>query len=305
MKTLKSFMLTLASAFMLVCGLVLFLPQKETVTAETNLVESVENNVQDYVGIEASGDAVSQELIKDDIFLYNGDNTLSVYLKTNGETVNPNGGQIYDYVYYPDEDNLSMFYFYRINGVNLSINGVEQSLEQETYKFNPPSNLTFENLPDVIPENFRINFGNTSDTNTFKITDDSGNLIEGLYTLQVEIDLWQALDGRSDQQESVFDNKTDETLTYSFFVLKENSYIVNQRPVFTQNNFDSTTTISTTVNPNYGNYLYSNYSYAGNKIASLTYDQTKYDVAITKELNSTYQFATLSYIAENWNCGRH
>lgn len=301
MKTLKSFMLTLASAFMLVCGLVLFLPQKETVTAETNLVESVENNVQDYVGIEASGDAVSQELIKDDIFLYNGDNKLSVYLKTNGETVNPNGGQIYDYVYYPDEDNLSMFYFYRINGVNLSINGVEQSLEQETYKFNPPSNLTFENLPDVIPENFNINFGNTSDTNTFKITDDSGNLIEGLYTLQVEIDLWQALDGRSDQQESVFDNKTDETLTYSFFVLKENSYIVNQRPVFTQNNFDSTTTISTTVNPNYGNYLYSNYSYAGNKIASLTYDQTKYDVAITKELNSTYQFATLSYIAENDN----
>ena len=116
--------------------------------------------MQDYVGIEVEkGDAVSESLISDDIFLYDGNNSLSVYLKTNGITVNPNGGQIYDYVYYPDEDNLSMFYFYRINGVNLSINGVEQNLEQETYKFNPPSNLTFENLLDVIPENFNINFG--------------------------------------------------------------------------------------------------------------------------------------------------
>ncbi len=302
MKTLKSFMLVLVSTCFLICGILLFSPKKDdTAHAETNIVDNIDNNVQDYVGIEVEkGDAVSKSLISDDIFLYDGNNSLSVYLKTNGDTVNTSGGQIYDYVYYPDESNLSMFYFYRINGVNLSINGVEQSLEGKS--FSTSSNLSFQNLVDVMPESFEINFGNTADADdTFNILDESGNLIEGLYTLQVEIDLWQALDGRTDQTETSFVNTTDETLTYSFFVLRESSYIVNTRPVFTQNNFDSSTTISTTVNPNYGNYLYSNYSYAGNKIASLTYDQTKYDVVITKELNSTYQSATLSYIAENDN----
>ena len=302
MKTLKSFMLVLVSTCFLICGILLFSPKKDdTAHAETNIVDNIDNDVQDYVGIEVEkGDAVSRSLISDDIFLYDGNNSLSVYLKTNGDTVNTSGGQIYDYVYYPDENNLSMFYFYRINGINLSINGVDQSLEGKI--FSTSSNLSFQNLVDVMPESFEINFGNTADADdTFNILDESGNLIEGLYTLQVEIDLWQALDGRTDQTETSFVNTTDETLTYSFFVLRENSYIVNTRPVFTQNNFDSSTTISTTVNPNYGNYLYSNYSYAGNKIASLTYDQTKYDVVITKELNSTYQSATLSYIAENDN----
>ncbi len=298
----KSFMYLLVSACFLIGGIFIMSTKKDTVTyADTSIVEDVENNVQDYVGIEVeSGDAVSNTLINDDIFLYNGSNSLKIFLKTNGEEVNSGGGQIYDYVYYPDENNLSMFYFYRINGINLSINGVDQSLEGKS--FSTSSNLSFQNLVDVMPESFEINFGNTADADdTFNILDDSGNLIEGLYTLQVEIDLWQALDGRTDQTEERFQNTTDETLTYSFFVLRQNSYIVNNRPVFTQNNFDSSTTISTTINPNYGNYLYSNYSYEGNRIASLTYDQTKYDVTILKELNSSYQTATLSYIAEDDN----
>lgn len=304
MKTnvLKSFIFLLVSACFLISGIFIMSAKKESVTfAETSIVDDIENNVPDYVGIEGTGDAVSTTLVSDDIFLYDGSNSLSVYLKTNGGEVNSGGGEIYDYVYYPDQNNLSMFYFYRINGINLSINGVEQSLQDKT--FTTPSNLTFENLTDVIPEKFEMNFASTSNDNTISLLNESGNLVEGLYTIEVEIDLWQCTAGRSDQSEesSSFNNTADARLVYSFLVLNESSYIVNNRPVYTQNNFDSSATIPTSVNQYYGTYLYSNYSYEGNQIASLTYDQTRYDVTIVKELNSTYQTATLSYIAEDDN----
>ena len=304
MKTnvLKSFIFLLVSACFLISGIFIMSAKKESVVfAETSIVDDIENDIPDYVGIEGTGDAVSTTLVSDDIFLYDGSNSLSVYLKTNGGEVNSGGGEIYDYVYYPDENNLSMFYFYRINGINLSINGVEQSLQDKT--FTTPSNLTFENLTDVIPEKFEMNFASTSNNNTISLLDESGNLVEGLYTIEVEIDLWQCTAGRSDQSEerSSFNNTADSRLVYSFLVLNESSYIVNNRPVYTQNNFDSSATIPTSVNQYYGTYLYSNYSYEGNQIASLTYDQTRYDVTIVKELNSTYQTATISYIAEDDN----
>ena len=97
----KSFMFLLVSACFLISGIFIMSIKKDTVTyADTSIVENVENNVQDYVGIEVEGgDAVSTTLINDDIFLYNGSNSLKIYLKTNGETVNSGGGQIYDYVY--------------------------------------------------------------------------------------------------------------------------------------------------------------------------------------------------------------
>ena len=299
---LKSFIFLLVSACFLISGIFIMSAKKESVVfAETSIVDDIENNVPDYVGIEGTGDAVSTTLVSDDIFLYDGSNSLSVYLKTNGGEVNSGGGEIYDYVYYPDQNNLSMFYFYRINGINLSINGVEQSLQDKI--FTTPSNLTFENLTDVIPEKFEMNFASTSNDNTISLLNESGNLVEGLYTIEVEIDLWQCTAGRSDQSEesSSFNNTADARLVYSFLVLNESSYIVNNRPVYTQNNFDSSATIPTSVNQYYGTYLYSNYSYEGNQIASLTYDQTRYDVTIVKELNSTYQTATLSYIAEDDN----
>lgn len=305
----KSFILMFFSACFLACGILLIAPKREErINAETSLVESVENNVQDYVSIDEylNGSVVSNSPAVNDIFLYNQNNSLKIALKANGGEVNANGGEIYDYVYYPDPNNLSFFYFYRLNNASLSINGETQSFDYNNFVTNAGS-MTFANLTDVVPETFEINFGSGDGENTFNILDDNNQLREGLYTLHIEVDLWWCNGGRSDQNEdrSSFNEMTDE-ITYSFFVLNESSYLsgrnvafVKNRPVFQHENFDSASTIATTVNPDYGNYLYSNYSYAGNKIASLTYDQTRYDVTITKDLNSVTYTTTLSYIAEN------
>ena len=310
MKTLKSFMLVIFSACFLLGGLFLLMPKKERASAETTIVENVENNLPEYVGVSANGDETVTKMIESDIFLFNN-NSLTINFKMNGNSVNEGGGEIYDYVFYPDENNLSHFYFYRVSGtVNLYINGVEQSLAGKEFNTQAISDsglpLTFANLNDVVPESFEINFADTSTLseeeakNTFDIVDETGNLIEGLYTLQVEVNLWECTDGGTTQSEDRFSDST-KPLTYSFFVLKGNSYILNNRPVFSNDNFDSTTTIPTTVSPNFGDYLYSNYSAIDNNIASITYNHTKYDLAITKELNSTYTLATLSYLAENDN----
>src|SRR5699024_3238245 len=98
MKTLKSFMLVIFSACFLLGGLFLLMPKKERASAETTIIENVENNLPEYVGVSANGDETVTKMIENDIFLFNN-NSLTINFKMNGNSVNEGGGEIYDYVF--------------------------------------------------------------------------------------------------------------------------------------------------------------------------------------------------------------
>ena len=307
---IKSIFLTFFSLCFLSVGIMTIGASFKTSTlnAETSVVEDLENNTPEYLGINEyspEGTLDLGSLINDDIFLYyqnssNTSNSLKLSLITNGATVNPDGADVYQYVYYPDENNLSVFYFYQITNTNLFINGVAQPDSLTGKNFVTNSNQFFENESGINLETYEVNFSNNkSDKKTISLVDDDGNLIEGRYTLETQIVLYTCTSGRTDGSEESGSFSSDTvTLRYSFIVLNRNDYIVNSRPVVTASNFDNSVNVPTSVSANYGNYYYSNYSYEGNKIASISYNPNKYDVTITKDLNQDSKTETLSYIAE-------
>ena len=119
---IKSIFLTFFSLCFLSVGIMTIGASFKTSTlnAETSVVEDLENNTPEYLGINEyspEGTLDLGSLINDDIFLYyqnssNTSNSLKLSLITNGATVNPDGADVYQYVYYPDENNLSVFFFF-------------------------------------------------------------------------------------------------------------------------------------------------------------------------------------------------
>ena len=316
---MKSIFLTFFSLCFLCVGVVTLFAKEENniASAETVVVDGLENNIPDYVSIAEfetvdSETALENSLINDNTFLYHTNSTghsnkLTISLKTNGRTVNAGGADIYQYVYYPNSEDLSTFYFYTIESTNLYINGVAQSIPAEK-EFSYNTQQSFENESGAYLETYELNFANTNSSyytdnetelnRTISLTDAEGNLIQGRYTVDITLTLWTCTDGRSDGMEENFYSNTV-NLRYEFLVLDRSEYITNSRPVLTASNFDSSYQVTSAQSDVYGYYYYFNYSYANNKIASVTYDPTKYDVDITKTLNSDVTSMNVSYIQEN------
>ncbi len=309
---MKTLFLTFFSLCFLCVGIItLFTEKEEMVSAETVIVDGLEDNVPDYVSIEevaapeSSDGTNSASLIKDNTFLYyvnasNQSNTLTISLKTNGAAVNQGSSEdIYQYVYYPNAENTSTFYFYTIESTNLYINGISQTIPAEK-EFSHNTNLSFANESGAYLETYQLNFSsnNTTDANTISFLDEEGNLIQGRYTVDITLTLWTCTDGRTDALEENFYSNTV-NVRYEFLVLNRTDYISNLRPIQTASNFDSTFQVTSAQSEAYGYYYYFNYSNEENKIASITYDPTKYDVDITKTLNGNVSTESLSYVAEN------
>ncbi len=316
MKILKSFLLTFFSLGLFCVGAISLSFKGEETYAETISVPSLENELPDYVGVEELlptedsdeplGDAVENSLIDDNIFLVyqNGagnSNGVRFSLKANGAEVNPDSTDQYQYVYYPNPNDLSTFYFYQVTGESLTING--QSANIDSKVFRNVTNSFFNNESGIYLEEYEVNFAinniaQDETSNTINLLDENNNLVEGRYTFSVNIVLWTVTDGTNDGTEDQISSSTH-TITFSFMVLSEDDYILNSNPIFTANNYDSATTdISPTIDLNYGNYYYFNHSASDNQIMSLSYNQDNYDLTITKNLNSQTEQQTIEYVEE-------
>lgn len=245
----------------------------------------------------------TNSLINYDTFLYFNEtgtsNYLTLSLLTNGNTLAP-ANEIYNYVYYPDTNNTSVFYFYNINSINLFINGENQNVAMGNYI--TYSGLTFVGSSSDQLQSFNMTFKPYSSSglqpNEIAITNEQGDVIEGIYTLSITYTLYTCTDGGTAMNETAF---TDEIITtnYSFYVLDRESYIFNNKPNIFYSNFDHTVNISGVSDMNNAYYLYSNYSYknddGADKIPYIEYDYTKFELDITKSIsNSTYTMQ-LSY----------
>lgn len=275
--------------------------QEFITSAETSIVTDLKNNTPDFFSIEElniENEAQAGSLIKDDIFLYNSatNSHIKLSLATNGTSIN--GHDVYQYVYYPDKNNLSTFYFYQITGYNLYINGVEQTLTQNFVTGTGHSFANDQN--NTILQTFEMNFSNAEPTepnNTFKITDENGKLIEGLYTLTLNVVLYTCTDGGTSAVEEKFSSEIT-PITYSFLVLDQSRYSYNSRPIITANDFSESVTIPSSISATYGNYYYYNYSNCNEnspKVSSISYNMKNYDLAISKTLNSSTFTQNLIY----------
>ncbi len=218
-------------------------------------------------------------------------NYLQLSLATNGEGVSENS--LYTYVYYPDLSNRSTFYFYSINNVNLYINGEQQTINDKT--FVTDTNLFFENYSSSLTLNtFSMVFDNsgTSD-NAISILDSNGNVIEGVYQVSINMLLCVATDGTDNGSEELITEQTV-TIDYYFYVVDNENYFDNNRPIVDSYSFDNEVTISSTTNQN-AYLLYSNYtsksgvgsSTEANQIPYIEYDYTRYEVTISKTYNNS------------------
>ena len=131
-------------------------------------------------------------LIKSNTFMYYSEESVSTQLQlslaTNGLTANAGStNEIYKYVNYADPQNLTMFNFYNIFTIELSVNGETQNLNPDSYTTKP--GLSFDNAESTpVVETFEMNFSNQATAgNNICILDDYGNVVEGLYTLKISL----------------------------------------------------------------------------------------------------------------------
>lgn len=285
------------------------------VVAENVSEEEIDNqnipsyfSAKDYIETVENDEVVITEnvnsLISSDTFMFfkdgNSSNFLSLSLLTNGSELQPQN-EIYNYVYYPDLTNTSVFYYYSINSISLYINGAYKEINMGDYI--KSSGFSFANNASAQLEEFEMIFKALPDggeeameSNEIAITDDAGNVIEGIYNLSLTITLYTCTDGGTNADEAMFTDQ-NVTIDYSFYVVDQESYFINNRPNVTYNSFDHTVNVSSLTNPNYAYYLYSNYSSetTANKIPYIEYDYTKFELAINKTLSNTTYTSSLLY----------
>lgn len=263
--------------------------------AENTTSEGIDNgslpsyfSAVEYLG----DDKNSSSLIDANTFMYvkEGSNSTSLKLSltTNGNLSDPSN-DVYNYVYYPDLTDTSIFYFYSISSISLEINGEHKEINMGNYI--KSSGLSFPNKPSTQLEQFEMIFNDKGvENNEIKIVDDNGNVIEGVYSLSLTFALYTCTDGKTNTEEEVFEDENI-TINYSFYVVDKESYFLNNRPNFSYSSFDHEVPLSNLTNRSYAYFLYSNYSSeeSANKIPYIEYDYTRYDLKISKEhLNSTY-----------------
>lgn len=297
-------------------------PEQTNVALAENVTdENVDGQVlpiyflrQEYLD-DGDGDNSNDSLNPDSLISYNTfssfQNTDATnYLKfslARGRTEGvPNS--IYNYVYYPDQNDTTRFQFYNITSVSLSINGQAQDINQNDFILE--SGASFNNFSSVSPQAFEIYFnrtGSTEDTRNAISIMDGTNVREGLYTLSLRVQLFTCVAGRSDMNEDTdsFTVEKDYTvpITYNFYVADEEKYFSNNQPLVSNVNFDSTVSITNATSPD-AYYLYSNYSSKKNNQASeantnnapyLEYDYHRFELSISKELPSSKEDGELLF----------
>ena len=303
-------------------GVISLNAQNDTLVANAEDTASTEvtNSVPDFfianeylkteTYIQDEDEEYDDALIDSNVFMYSPEGTSSNYLKLSFDRDNGNVDATddrYRWVYYPDPDNTSLFYFYTIDTVSLSINGVDQKITDGNFK--QTNGLTFTNYTGSQLDGFEMIFSDTptSDanrkTNEISILDDHGNLKEGLYTISVTYILHACTDGGVSGDEEQFSdiNSANPTISYSFYCVNKDTYFENNRPNIERQSFDKEVSVSNLTNPAYAYYLYSNYSSdndnqaRANEISYIDFDYTRYELSISKDYQSETLTQTLAY----------
>ena len=266
-------------------------PQSETTFAENTTPQEISNNnLPEFFDVEETNDG---GFISSNIFAYAPSAELSLSLKTNG-TFNAGTNSVYEYVYYPDKEihpddpDISHFYFYQVSALSLTINGNTTDLNDQNFVTKSSEHFTNKFAADL--HKFEIKFDETgAESNAIKLLDGENNLIEGVYTLNLQIILFECKDGTTDASETQFENERLVDISYSFYAVNKSDYLTNNMPNVTRNAFD--TEIEATTSSVFDYYLYSNYSSeeTQNSIPYIEYDYERYEVSINKTISvSTY-----------------
>lgn len=231
-------------------------------------------------------------LIKSNTFMYYSEENVSTQLQlslaTNGLTANTGStNEIYKYVNYADPQNLSIFNFYNIFTIELSVNGKTQNLNPDSFTTKP--GLSFDNAESTpVVETFEMNFSNQDTAgNNICILDEYGNVVEGLYTLKISLLLFTCTDGGTTAEEELITSEGAD-IVFNFYVIDRSSYLLNGRPNVETYNFDHSVNVSNLTNPTVANYFYGNYSSKGanaDQISYIEYDYTRFEVEIAKSID--------------------
>ena len=252
---------------------------------------SVEDLIDDGSS-ETADQPNASSLISGDTFMFFEEGTnknylrLSLLMNEDGNTTE----DIYKWVYYPDETNQRVFYFYSISAVSLHINGVSQNITMGDYVRS--SELSFPNMESsVYLEGFEMIFNkdgqNGSESNAISIMDEN-EVVEGVYTVSLTYTLYACTDGGQTLEEREITDIATPTIEYSFYVTSRDDYFLDGRPVVSYDNFDHNIPLA---NQTTAYYLYSNYSSKGTtaddayNIPYVEYDYTRFEAEVTKDIS--------------------
>ncbi len=298
-------------AFCFLSAGIFTLNQKEDDSASaenTSYNQTITNNVPPYFSVKDTIGGVDNpaSLIDADTFLYyvdGGDSTeLTLSLAMNGGTVNPTAAannDVYQYVYYPDPDNIKLFYFFNIGPTSLYYNGQDVNINSADFVVDC-GGQSFQNNNAQL-QGFNMTFkahGIDSSNkaipvskNEVDILDENHKVKEGIYTLTLTITLFTCTDGGETNSEEKFSDQII-PITYSFYVADREAYLLNNRPNVNRHQFDSTVPVSDATSTAYAYYLYYNYSSEGsshadsNKVPYIEFDYTRFELTIDKELSN-------------------
>jgi len=247
-------------------------------------------NLPDYFSVVETRGGVGTSVIDSDTFLFQ-DNSLTIsFLQGNGN--DQSADDRYRWVYYPDPENITTFYFYTIETVGFSINGVDQDITDKDLE--PSNGLSFKNKPAETLEGFKVEFvEEATTTSQISLKDENGNLKEGLYTISITYYEHTCFDGGTTGDEENFGDPVLKNLTYSFYVADEISFLTNGRPTVSRSNFDHEVSVTSLTNPESAYYLYSNYSQTN--IPYIEYDYTRFELSIEKNLSNIKTSQKLLY----------
>lgn len=280
---------------------ILTLNQKEDGIAsaeDTSYNQEISNNVPQYFSVKDKiGDVENPtSLIDQDTFMYfqdGGNSTeLELSLDMNGSSVNPASAttEAYQYVYYPDKDNLSLFNFYNIGAISLYYNGQDVNLDDKNFVQDCGGQSFQNNNAPLQGFNMKFKAGGTG-INEIDILDPNGKVKEGIYSLTLTITLFTCTDGGTTGEEEKFSDQNVD-ITYSFYVADREAYLLNNRPNVQRFQFDHSVPISDATSANFAYYLYYNYSSEGasradsNKLPYIEFDYTRFELSIEKEVSN-------------------
>lgn len=274
---------------------------------DTSYNQEISNNVPDYflINDRLGENANPSSLISEDTFMYfneaGNETSLELSLAMNGSSVNTDSSsEIYNYVYYPDENNLSLFYYYNIGPISLYRNGELLNLDGKNF-IEDCGGYSFPNSLSPL-QGFRMVFNSTgAGENEINLFQD-GELVEGTYTLTLTITLFTCSNGTASMDEAVFTDRNVD-ITYSFYVVDREEYLINNRPNINSVNFDHSVSVSNTTSLINAYYLYYNYSSesTANQIPYIEFDYTRFELAINKELNGTTYSANILFDKDTEN----
>ncbi len=305
----KNFIYIFFAICLFASGGILINQNHQVASAENTQSEKIDNKdippyflAEDYLLTEGEESNTLSEnrngLISYDTFLYYQESNTSSLLKFSLLQGNGNDSDgIYNLCYYPDPNDQSVFHFYKINVLSFSINNENQNINMGDYV--TTNGQSFPNYSLAQPESLEINFSkNKTEGNNISILDDSGNVVEGLYTISLSLTLYTCTGGRTDMAEDTTSfSDMNVKFQYSFYVISRENYITNNAPNTNYANFDHVVPIKSAQNPTFSSYLFSNYSGKGSAYQTpyIEYDISRFDVRVSKDLSDVSQYCEFKY----------